>query len=159
MSRSLFTAALLLASGAFADAARDVKEARALNEAFARAGSIPDPTESVAAVAALFVDDMKHIGVFGVVNGKAELIKTITPPFNAPNRKVELVSNEGTSLDKDVVMTIAKFKNSFSGPDGKEVMLNLRCVRTMKRQADGKFLIVAEHTSVAVPLPQPPPSK
>jgi ketosteroid isomerase-like protein len=159
MNRIVITTALLLASAAFADAAKDVKDAKALNEAFAKAGSIADPTESVAAVAALFVEDMKHIGVFGVVNGKAELIKTITPPFHAPNRKVELVSNEGTSLDKDVVMTIAKFKNSFGGPDGKEIMLNLRCVRTMKRQADGKFLIVAEHTSVAVPLPQPPPTK
>jgi ketosteroid isomerase-like protein len=152
--KSLYLLALAVALPALAD---PVSEAKAVNEAFVAAASIEDPVQSVKAVAALFTDDLRHIGVFGVVKGKDELVKAISGPFHAPNRKNVLVSNEGTLLEDGTVLTIAKFKNSFTGPDGKEVVLPLRCTRLMKKQKDGKYLIAAEHTSLGPPMPQPPP--
>ncbi len=156
MKRLIVAAALAL--GTQAVAGDGVKEAKALNEAFVVAGSLADVPEAVKQVAALFTDDMHHIGLFGQVSSKAQLVQIITQGFAVPGRKVELLSNEGTALDKDTVLTIAKFKYSFTAPDGKEVVLPLRCVRTVKKQADGKYLIAAEHTSVGVPPPPPPPA-
>lgn len=155
MKRFVLLAALGMAAPALA--ADPVKDAKAVNEAFIAAANIADPAESVKAVAALFTDDMRHIGAFGVVNNKEELVKAITGPFHAPNRKNELLSNEGTLLDKDTVLTVAKFKNSFNTPDGKTMVLPLRCTRLMKKQKDGKWLIAAEHTSFGPPPPGAPP--
>ena len=156
MTRALVAALLALAAPALA--ADAVKDAKAVNDAFAAAASIPDVKDAVSQVAALFTDDMQHIGIFGAVKSKEELVKIISQAFAAPGRKVEILSNEGSVLDKETVLTIAKMKNSFMGPDGTEVVLNLRCVRTMKKQKDGKYLIAAEHTSVGVPPPPPPPA-
>jgi ketosteroid isomerase-like protein len=155
MKRAVFSAALALAASASAD---PVKEAKAVNEAFIAAANITDPEESVKAVAALFTDDLRHIGAFGVVHGKDELVKAISGPFHAPKRHNELVSNEATALDKDTVLTVAHFVNTFAAPDGTTVTLPLRCTRLMKKQKDGKYLIAAEHTSFGPP-PPPAPAK
>ncbi|MFT3837487.1 MAG: nuclear transport factor 2 family protein [Myxococcaceae bacterium] len=156
MKRLLLAGLLCLSSYAFAD---PVADAKAVNEAFITAANITDPEKSIQAVAALFTDDLRHIGAFGVVNGKAELVKAISGPFHAPNRKNELISQEGAVLDKDTVLTIAHFNTSFTAPDGKNVTLPLRCTRLMKKQKDGKYLIAAEQTSFGPPAPPAPPSK
>jgi ketosteroid isomerase-like protein len=153
MKRLFLSAALALATAAAAD---PLKDAKAVNEAFIAAANIADPVESVKAVSALFTDDMRHIGAFGVVHGKDELIKAISGPFHAPNRHNELQSNEATELDKDTVLTVAHFVNTFTGPDGKTVTLPLRCTRLMKKQKDGKYLIAVEHTSFGPPPPPAP---
>ncbi len=155
MKRLLLAGVLCLASTAFAD---PVSEAKAVNEAFIAAANLADPDQSIKAVAALFTEDMRHIGAFGVVNGKQELVKAINGPFHAPNRKNELLSQEGSVLDKDTVLTIAHFTTSFTAPDGKTVTLPLRCTRVMKKQKDGKYLIAAEQTSFGPPAPPPPPA-
>jgi len=156
MKHLLIAAVLGVAGPAMADA---VSDAKAVNEAFVAAANIADPAESVKAVAALFTDDMHHVGAFGVVNGKAELIKAISGPFHAPGRHNELISNEATVLDKDTVLAIAHFKNSFNTPEGKTMVLPLRCTRLMKKQKDGRYLIAAEHTSFGPPAPAAPPAK
>ncbi len=152
MKRLPFILALGLALPAFADG---VSDAKAVNEAFIKAANVADPEESIKQVAALFTEDMHHVGLFGVVNGKPELLTALAGPFHAQSRKNELLSNEATQLDKDTVLTIAHFSTSFVGPDGKAVTLPLRCTRLMKKQKDGKYLIAAEHTSFG---PQPPPA-
>lgn len=153
MNRLWSAAVLALALPAFAD---DVGEAKKVNEAFIAAANIADPAESVKAVSALFIDDMRHIGAFGVVNNKEELQKVIGQAFKDPARKNELVSNEGTALDKETVLTLAHFKTWVTGPDGKAMALGLRCTRVMRKQKDGRFLIAAEHTSFGPPMPPPP---
>ncbi len=155
MKTLLLAVSLGLAAPAFADALSDAK---AVNEAFIKAANVTDPEESIKQVAALFTEDMHHVGLFGVVNGKAELLKALQGPFHARERKNQLVSNEATQLDKDTVLTIAHFTTSFVGPDGKAVTLPLRCTRLMKKQKDGKYLIAAEHTSFGPPPPPAPPA-
>jgi len=51
------------------------------------------------------------------------------------------------------VLTVSKFVNSFTGPDGQTVTLPLRCVRLIKKQSDGAYRIVVEHTSFGPPPP------
>lgn len=155
MKRLLCGAVLALAMPAFAD---DVAEAKKVNEAFIAAANIADPVESVKAVSALFTDDMRHIGAFGVINNKEELQKVIGQAFKDPARKNELVSNEGKVLDKETVLTVAHFKTYVTGPDGKVIPMGLRSTRMMRKQKDGKFLIAAEHTSFGPPAPPPPPA-
>lgn len=156
MQRIATVGALALAVTAYADANAD---GRAVAEAFVTAANIADPNESVKQVLTLFADDAQHIGVFGQLKGKAQFQQVLPQVFAAPNRKNELVSHEATQLAPGVLLSIAKFKNSFSTPDGKTVTLDLRCVRTIKKQKDGKYLIASEHTSVGVPPPPPPPAK
>ena len=156
MQRILAVGVLALALTARADALSD---SRAIAEAFVKAANIEDPNESVKQVLTLFADDAQHLGVFGHLEGKAAFQEVLPKIFAAPNRKNELVSHEGTQLSKDVIVSISHFLNSFTGPDGKTVTLPLRCVRTLKKQKDGRYLIAAEHTSVGVPPPPAPPSK
>lgn len=150
--KRLFAAAVLCAASAAW--AGPVDDAKAVNVAFVAAASVEDPAESVRQVAALFVDNMRHIGVFGVVKGKPALIERITPAFRAPGRKSTLLSNEGVALDADTVLTVSKFTNEFTDSMGNAVKLPLRCTRLIKKQKDGKYLIVAEHTSFGPPPPQ-----
>jgi len=68
MKRTMAAAALCASTAAWAGS---VDDAKAVNVAFVEAASIPDPTESVKQVAALFIDDMRHLGVFGKVKAKS----------------------------------------------------------------------------------------
>lgn len=156
MHRTLIALTVVLALPALADADKD---ARAVAEAFVAAANIKDPTEAVKKVVELFADDAQHIGVFGHLKGKADFLKTLPGPFSAPNRTNELLSQEASELAPGVLLSISHFKNSFSTPDGKTVTLNLRCVRVLKKQKDGRYLIASEHTSVGVPPPPAPPAK
>jgi uncharacterized protein (TIGR02246 family) len=153
MKRWIVVVAMTLASSALADATSD---ARAVEEAFVAAANIQDPQQAVQAVLKNFTEDAQYIGVFGQVHGKAEFNKVLPVVFSAPNQKTELLSHEAFALDGSTLVSISHLANSFTGPDGKTVKLNLRCVRTMKKQKDGRYLIAVEHTSVGAPPPPAP---
>ncbi|HVE82668.1 MAG TPA: nuclear transport factor 2 family protein [Myxococcales bacterium] len=124
--------------------------------AFMAASSLPDKDQAVAAVLALFTDDMQHIGVFGRVRGKAELNAVLQQALSAPGRQATLLSNDGWALDRNHLVSITHFDNSFIGPDGQRLTFHLRALRALERQRDGTYLVVSEHTSPGVPLPPPP---
>jgi ketosteroid isomerase-like protein len=129
-----------------------------VNQAFAAATSIPDTQQSVEASLALFTDDMQHIGVFGRVRGKDQLRAVLNVALSAPGRSVTITANQGWAIDRNHLVGIVHFDNSFIGPDGQLVTYHLRALRAMVRQKDGSYLIASEHTSAGAPLPPPPSS-
>lgn len=129
-----------------------------VNTAFAAATSIPDTQQSVEATLALFTDDMQHIGVFGRVRGKDQLRAVLNVALSAPGRAVTITANHGWAIDRNHLVAIVHFDNSFIGQDGQLVTYHLRALRAMVRQKDGSYLIASEHTSAGAPLPPPPSS-
>jgi ketosteroid isomerase-like protein len=150
-------ATALVATPAHAD---DDSAARAVEEAFAKASQLTDATAAVQGISAVFTDDMDHIGIFGRVHGKAQLTQLLTGAFAAGQRvPATYKSHETIPLDGRHLVDIAHFDAVGPGPDGKPAQLKLRCTRTLERGKDGTWRILAEHTSVGVPLPPPPSHK
>jgi len=129
-----------------------------VNRAFAAATSIVDTQQSVEASLALFTDDMQHIGVFGRVRGKDQLRAVLNYALSAPGRAVTITANQGWALDRNHLVGIVHFDNSFIDQTGQLVTYHLRALRAMVRQKDGSYLIASEHTSAGAPLPPPPSS-
>jgi len=127
-----------------------------VNQAFAAATSIPDTQQSVETTLALFTDDMQHIGVFGRVRGKDQLRATLNVALAAPGRQVTITAHQGWAIDRNHLVSITHFDNSFLIPDGTRLTFHLRALRAMVRQKDGSYLITSEHTSAGAPLPPPP---
>jgi ketosteroid isomerase-like protein len=124
--------------------------------AFIAANNVPDVQQAVEAVLAVFTEDVQHIGIFGRVRGKDELRAVLQVVLSAPNRQATLISNDGWALDRNHLVSITHFDNSFTGPDGQTLTFHLRAIRAMVRQRDGSYLVVSEHTSPGAPLPPPP---
>lgn len=124
--------------------------------AFIAANNVPDLEQAVNAVLAVFTQDVQHIGIFGRVRGKDQLRAVLQVVLNAPGRHTTLVSNDGWALDRNHLVSITHFDNSFTGPDGQTLVFHLRAIRAMERQRDGTYLVVSEHTAPGAPLPPPP---
>lgn len=124
--------------------------------AFVAANNIQDTQQAVNAVLAVFTDDVQHIGVFGRVRGKEALRAILNQALSAPGRVVTLTANQGWAIDRNRLVSITHFDNSFIAPDGQLLTFHLRALRVMVRQKDGSYLVVSEHTSPGAPLPPPP---
>ena len=131
-------------------------EALTVANRFIAAVNTPGTEASAQAILATLTEDVQHIGVFGRVHGKTELLPILMVAQATPGRHATLTGSAGWSLDKNRIISVTHFDNSFTTPDGQTVTLPFRALRALERQRDGSYLIRSEHTSIGAPLPPPP---
>jgi uncharacterized protein (TIGR02246 family) len=139
------------ASPAHADA---TAEARAVDEAFARAAEARD----VAGALALYADDARVVwpGQGDEARGRAAIEALIRRSFAAPaGLKLVLESVDAVPIGESHIVAVGRWRQTVTTAAGKSVSTRVRTTEVLVKQ-DGKWRYLVDHASVGVP---PPPRR
>jgi uncharacterized protein (TIGR02246 family) len=89
-----------------------------------------------------------------------QAIRDIWAQMVAPDSKVSWESTKiEVARSSDLAYSMGTYQEEMKGPDGKPITDSGKFIEVWKKQADGKWKVVADMFSSDLPVPPPEPSK